>query len=134
VPIGSEKHVALTTYRKDGSSSSTPVSITDLEDGKVGLITPSRRLRVKRLANDNRERVQPSDGKGDVRKGTSPVEGTAVMVDGVEFETVRRRIRSKFGFFMSLLWTVGTLVARVIGKGAHRPDRVIVIALSPNEV
>lgn len=88
--IGSEKYVALTTYWKDGTSSSTPVWITDLDGGKVGLITPSRSLKVKRLANDNRVQIQPSDGRGNIRGGTSPVDGKAVVVDGAEFETVRQ--------------------------------------------
>ena len=129
--IGSEKYVALTTYRKDGTSSSTPVWITDLDGGKVGLITPSGSLKVKRVANDDRVQIQPSDGKGNVHGGTPPVEGTAVVVDGAEFETVRRQIRSKYGFFMNQLWSLGTLVARVIGKGDHRPDRAIIVTLSP---
>lgn len=130
--MGSEKYVALTTFRKDGTSSSTPVWITDLDDGTVGLITPSRSLKVKRLANDNRVQIQPSDGKGNVREETSPVDGTGVVVEGAEFETVRQQIRSKYGFFMNQLWSLGTLVARVIGKGDHRPDRAIIITLSPN--
>ena len=130
--IGSERYVALTTYRKDGTSSSTPMWITDLDNGRLGLITPSHSLKVKRLANDNRVQIQPSDGKGNVRDETCPADGTATVVDGTEFEAVRQRIKSKYGFFWNQLWSLGTLVARVIGKGDHRPNRAIVITLDHN--
>jgi len=129
--IGSEKFVALTTYRKDGTSSSTPMWIIDLDDGRIGLITPSHSLKVKRLTNDYRVQIQPCDRKGNVRDGTCPVDGTAIVVDGAEFETTRQRIKSKYSFFMNQLWSLGTLVARVIGKGDHRPNRAIVITLDP---
>ena len=36
--IADAKYVAVTTYRKDGESSSVPVWITDLGDGHAGLL------------------------------------------------------------------------------------------------
>ena len=127
--IGSEKYVALTTYRKDGTPRSTAVWITELDDGQVGLITPASSWKVKRLANDDRVQLQPSDSKGNVRDGSSPVEGTAVVVEGADFEAVRQRVRAKYGL-MYPLWGVGTAIARLIGKGDHRPNRGIVITLT----
>ena len=130
--IGSERYVALTTYRKNGTSSSTPMWITDLDNGRIGLITPAHSLKVKRLTNDNRVQIQPSDRKGNVRDGTCPVDGTAIVVGGTEFEAVRQRIKSKYSFFWNQLWSLHTLVARVIGKGDLRPNRAIVITVDPN--
>ncbi len=92
-------------------------------------MTPASSWKVKRLANDDRVQLQPSDSKGDVRDGSSPLEGTAVVVDGVEFEAIRERVQAKYGL-MYRLWGVGTTVARLIGKGDHTPDRGIVITLT----
>ena len=52
-----------------------------------------------------------------------------MVVDGVDFEMVRERVRAKYGL-MYRLWGVGTTVARGIGKGDHRPNRGIVITLT----
>jgi PPOX class probable F420-dependent enzyme len=127
VAIGSEKYVALTTYRKDGTPRPLPVWIAELDDGQVGLITPSDSWKVKRLANDDRVRVQPSDGRGNVREGTEPIDGTAVVLDGDGFERVRERVAAKYGF-QYRLWGWGQKVAALRGRPA-KPDRAIVITL-----
>lgn len=127
--IASEKYVALTTYRKDGTPRSTGVWIAELDDGQVGLITPAHSWKARRLANDPRVQLQPSDSKGVVREGSSIVDGTAVVVDGAEFEAIRKRVRAKYRLLYPV-WVIGVAVARLIGKGDHRPDRGIVITLT----
>ena len=126
--IGSEKYVAFTTYTRSGDPKSTPVWIADIDDGRVAFTTPSSSWKVKRLANENRVQLQPSDGRGRVRAGTSPVEGTAVVVDSAEFEAVRARIAAKYGFQFTLATTFSK-VAGLIGKKITS-DRAIVITLA----
>ena len=66
--IADEKYVAFTTYKRNGETKSLPVWIADLGDGTVGFTTASSSYKVKRLRNDNRVILQPSDAKGNVRE------------------------------------------------------------------
>ncbi len=59
--IADEKYVALTTYKKDGSTKSLPVWIADFGGGQVGFTTSSSSYKVKRINNDSRVILQPSN-------------------------------------------------------------------------
>ncbi len=95
--ITDEKYVAFTTFTKAGEPKSTPVWIVDLGDGKAGFTTPSGSWKVKRLANDPRVELQPSDGRGRVREGTDTISATARVLTGPEAEAIRSRIKAKYG-------------------------------------
>ena len=67
------------------------------------------------MAHTERVRFQPCDGRGNVVEGTTPVEGTARLVDGPEYEDIRRRIVAKYGFMTKVtrvLWNVSNVVKR----------------------
>ncbi len=101
--LADEKYVSLTTYKKDGGSTSVPVWIVGAGDGKLGFTTSSRSWKAKRLANDDRIQIQPSDARGRVKTGTAPQSGTAVVATGTAFEAVKGRIRAKDGFPVVLI-------------------------------
>ncbi len=101
--LADEKYVSFTTYKKDGGSTSVPVWIVGAGDGKLGFTTSSSSWKVKRLANDSRIQIQPSDMRGSVKTGTAPQSGTAVVVTGSEFDAMRGRIRAKYGFPVVLI-------------------------------
>lgn len=126
--IGQEKYVALTTYRKDGTPKSLPVWIVDLDDGKVGFTTQSTSWKVKRIGNDNRVQLQPSDGRGKVRDGTAAVDGTAVMVGDGEFEKVLGAVKAKYGYQFHIMTAVSK-VRSLLGKGPVN-DCAMVITLN----
>ena len=88
--IADEKYVALTTYKKDGTTKSLPVWIADFGGGQVGFTTSSSSYKVKRINNDSRVTVQPSNAKGEVKDGTEAVSGSASRED-------RRRVRALCG-------------------------------------
>lgn len=123
--ISDEKYVALTTYKRDGGSSSTPVWIVPLADGKLGFTTSSSSLKVKRLANDDRIMLQPSDAKGNVKDGAASVSGTAVAVQGAEFDAVRSEVKAKYGVVYYMMTLVGK-GAKLIGKGSGTDTAIIV--------
>lgn len=124
--LADEKYVALSTYRKNGESSSTPVWIVDLGDGTLGFTTPSSSLKVKRLANDNRIVLQPSDGRGSPTPGSATVTGTAVA-SKADFDRVRAKIKAKYGFQVTMVMAVGKL-AKLVGKD-RLSDTAILITL-----
>ena len=125
--IADEKYVALTTYKRNGEAKSLPVWIADLGDGTIGFTTASSSYKVKRLRNDPRVLLQPSDNRGTVVDGSEPVSGTADVVQGADFERVRDRIKAKYGVQFTLISMIGNL-ARIFRRGSGT-DTAVVITL-----
>ena len=125
--ITDDKYIALTTYRKNGESSSTPVWIADLGDGTIGFTTPSSSLKVKRLGNDSRVVLQPSDSRGRPKEGSTALNGTAVVVEGADFDRIRSKIKAKYGWQVGMVQLIGK-VAGLFGKD-RLSDSAIVITL-----
>lgn len=128
--LADEKYLLLTTLRRDGRAVATPVWAAQLDDGKIGFWTSSGSGKAKRLAHTERVTVQPCDARGRVKAGTGLVEGTARIVDGDELDTIRDKIRAKYGFMTKitkLLATIGGIVKR---KRIPYGDRGVVITLS----
>lgn len=123
--ITEEKYVSLTTYRKNGEAKAAPVWIADLGDGTVGFTTASSSWKVKRLRNDSRVVLQPSDAKGNVRAGSDSVTGTAVLESGGGFERVATIVKKKYGFQYTMITLVGK-GAKLIGKGSSTDTAVII--------
>lgn len=128
--LADEKYLLLTTLRRDGRAVATPVWAAQLGDAKIGFWTSSGSGKAKRLAHTERVTVQPCDARGRVKVGTGLVEGTARVVDGDELDTIRDKIRAKYGFMTKitkLLATIGGIVKR---KRIPYGDRGVVITLS----
>lgn len=123
--ISDEKYVQLTTYRKNGEPKTAPVWIADLGDGTVGFTTASSSWKVKRLRNDSRVVLQPSDSRGNVRDGTEPVTGTAVVGTGAAYDRVAALIKKKYGVQFTMISVIGK-AAKLIGKGSGTDTAVVV--------
>ena len=124
--IANEKYVSLTTYKKDGSPVSVPVWIADLEDGTVGFTTASSSWKVKRIGNNPKVTLQPSDSRGNPLPKTEAVSGTAeIRRDQAGFEAVKRRIKAKYGFQYTLTSLIG-LGAKLIGRGSGTDTGIVV--------
>jgi uncharacterized protein len=101
--ISDEKYVASTTYRKSGAAVPTPTWIVPLESGQVGFWTSSASGKYKRLRNNPRITLQPSDSRGRVTAGSAPAEGTVALVtSGPDFEAIQREVRAKYGAMVSI--------------------------------
>jgi uncharacterized protein len=108
--ISDEKYVCTTTYRKSGTPVSTPTWIVDLDGGRVGFWTSSSSGKYKRLRNSPRITLQPSDARGKVKDGTTPLEGTAnLATSGADFDAVQRKVRAKYGLMVSISHFFNTL-------------------------
>ena len=120
----------VTTFKKDGTEVSTPTWVVALDDGKIGFYTSSTSGKAKRLKNNPNVVVQPSDGRGRTRQGTSPVKGTAVVVSGPERDAIYEKVVAKYGFMTKLtrfLAKVGGILKR---KDQPYADRGVVVTLS----
>lgn len=123
--IADERYVAFTTYKRNGDAKSLPVWIADLGDGTVGFTTASSSYKVKRLRNDTRVVLQPSDAKGNVREGTEPVTGSGVVHEGAEFERVRDIVKKKYGIQYRAITLMGN-VAKMVGKGSGTSAAIVI--------
>lgn len=115
--ISDEKYVSITTFRKDGTPKPLPVWIADLGDGTVGFTTSSSSYKVKRIANDPRVMLQPSNSKGVVTEGSEEVSGTAEMVTGEEFDRCAGLVKKKYGIQYVGITLFGK-IAKLVGKGS----------------
>ena len=126
--ISDEKYVNLTTFTRGGRPKPTPVWITDTGDGTVGFTTFSTSWKVKRINNDAKVTIQPSDARGNPTAGTEVLEGTAVALQGQEFERVKKLIQAKYGIQFAMINLVGKVRAKM-GKDSGT-DTAIVITLN----
>ena len=126
--LASEKYVSFTTYRKDGTPKPTPVWIVDVGDGTLGFTTEDGSWKIKRLRNDNRVQVQPSDARGNVTAGSSPTGGTAEVVYGAEFDAVMAATKAKYGWQMTAVQGFGK-VRGLFSKKDHGEGCAVIITL-----
>jgi uncharacterized protein len=76
------EYAVLVTFRRDGTPVPTPVWFALVDDRHFVAGTDERTAKVRRIRNDPRVRVFPSDPRG---KPLGPaVEGTARVLDGVD--------------------------------------------------
>lgn len=129
--LSDEKYLSFTTFRKDGRGVSSPVWNVDLGGDRLGFWTSSGSGKVKRLAHTERVTLQPCDGRGKVRPGTSLLDATAHVVTGPELDTIRAKVRAKYGV-MTKVTKVLALVAGVVRrKRIPYGDRGVVVVLGP---
>lgn len=125
--LSDEKYVLLTTFRRDATPVSTPVWVVPLDDGKIGFWTSSGSGKAKRLAHTDRVTVQPSDARGRVKKGTGPIGATARIVTGPEYDAIRSKVISKYGFMTKLTKLFNAVGGTFKGKRIPYGDRGVVI-------
>lgn len=125
--LAQEKYLAFTTYRKSGEAVTTPVWVVPVSDGRLGFWTAMGSGKTKRLKNNPAVAVQPCSFNGTLKDGTSPVSGTAEMVQsGPVFDEVHQQVHRKYGFLTFLTRTIATLT--VMRKaGMTYADTVVLI-------
>jgi uncharacterized protein len=127
--ISDEKYVATTTYRKSGAAVPTATWIIGLDGARVGFWTSSSSGKYKRLRNNPRIVIQPSDARGRVKPGSQPAEGTVDLVSaGADFDAIQRGIRSKYGVMVPISRFFNTLGH--LGKKFPYGDVGVVVTLS----
>jgi len=88
------EYMRLETFKKNGQSVATPVWF--VEDGQVLYVRSyANSGKVKRMANNSRVRVAPSDPLGHPKGVT--IEGNARMVDGMKSVQVSQLLYRKYG-------------------------------------
>ena len=124
--IADEKYIAVQTFKRNGEPVVTPCWITGLSDGRVGFWTSSDSFKYKRLKNDPRITIQPSDARGRPKTGTDVLNGTAVVVtEGSDFDAIQSQISKKYGVMVPISKVMNVLGH--LGKGKYRYGDVGVV-------
>jgi PPOX class probable F420-dependent enzyme len=108
-----QRYVRLTTYRRDGRAVPTPVWFVILDD-RIHVFTDNESGKVKRIRNNPRVTLAPSDFRG--RPRGDDVRAAARIMDDSEFEPADRALRKKYGWQYKSFQAV----LRLQGKSARR--------------
>ena len=127
--ISEEKYVSVATFRKTGAAVATATWIVPLDGGRVGILTSSASGKAKRLRNNPSVTLQPSDVRGRVKAGTTPVAGTVELVTcGPDFEAITSRVKARYGLMVPIMQLVDSV--RHLGKGPFPyADTGVVVSL-----
>jgi PPOX class probable F420-dependent enzyme len=123
--LGDERFVALTTFKRNGEGVATPMWI-GRDGADLFVWTPADSWKVKRVRNDPRVLLAPSNRFGKVRdEGVPPIEGTAqVVADPSTLGRLQGELRRKYGFGYRIV----TLVEKIAARG-HKPRVILRITL-----
>jgi uncharacterized protein len=108
--LASARYVSLTTFKKDGTTASTPVWIASDDGERLLVYSPSSTWKVRRVRRDPRVLVAPCTFRGRERSERLP--GKARIVEGVATEAL---LRAKYGWQKRAL---DFLNRRSAGEGA----------------
>jgi PPOX class probable F420-dependent enzyme len=127
--ISDEKYVATTTYRKSGAAVSTATWIVALDANRIGFWTSTESGKYKRLRNNPKITLQPSDARGRVKAGSQSTEGTAELVSaGADFDAIQGGIRAKYGAMVAVTRFFNTLGH--LGRKFPYGNAAVVVTLS----
>jgi hypothetical protein len=94
--LADNRYISLTTFRRDGSTASTPVWVVSDDGERLLVWTGENTWKVKRIRRDPRVLVAPSDYRG--RERGPRVEAQARVLGPEAEELVVRLLRSKYGW------------------------------------
>ena len=119
------RYAVLTTFTRHHTPKHTPIWPIDTGDGRIGFITSSKTWKVKRINDNSRVMLQPSDAKGRPRADTIAVGGSAEVVVGEGFQAVRRKVKTKYGYQLRMIDMLHALPGRRTG---HRNDCAVIVS------
>jgi len=123
------KYMRITTFRRDGTPVATPVWIVRIDEWTLGFWTSSGSGKAKRLAHTDRVTIQSCNARGIPTPGSIPIDATARLVTGTEFETIRRKIIAKYGAMTQVTKVLGLLSGAVKNKRIPYGDLGVVVAV-----
>lgn len=105
--LGAAQYIALETFRKNGVGVITPVWVAG-ENGSLFVWTDADSWKVKRIRNNGRVRLAPSDARGNPEGAW--VEAKASVVDAPgDIKKIEKRLARKYGFMFHVFSFMGRL-------------------------
>ena len=109
--LAAERHISLTTFKRDGRMASTPVWVVSDDRRRLLVWTGADTWKVKRIRRDPRVRVAPSDARGRVRGDA--LDGTARLLGPDAAALVEPLLRKKYGLLKRRLDGFNAAVRKV---------------------
>ena len=107
--FANQRYVNLESFRKNGQGIRTPLWFVEAQ-GVLYMRTPAQSAKVKRIRNNPRVRIVPSDMRGNP-KGVW-IDGWATLIEAAEGEWVNQLVKRKYGLLKRLIdirsWLKGT--------------------------
>lgn len=122
--LGKAEYVALSTFRTDGRTVTTPVWAAEC-DGRLVVWTPGRSAKVRRLRRTPHVTVAVCDFSGELRGPAA--RGIARLLPRAEHRAAKRALRASYG--RRFLWFRLVLLLSRMRRAGGAPV-VIEIALS----
>ena len=123
------KYVSLTTFKRDGSPVASPVWLAG-RGGTYVIMTADDSWKVKRLRNDPRVEVAPSNGSGKVEPGAPEFSGMARLLDEADSIAAIDRVRAKYGF-MAIVIDLWHKLKSVFASGPGHNEIGVEITVEP---
>ena len=106
------KYINLTTFRKTGVAVTTPVWFAQ-EDERLVMTTDSSAGKLKRIRNNPRVEIAPSDMRGKPLGDAKAVQAQARILQGEEASTAEKLLKKKYGLQYSMFGLAGRNSVRV---------------------
>ncbi|HET9531920.1 MAG TPA: PPOX class F420-dependent oxidoreductase [Blastocatellia bacterium] len=98
-PFANQKYLNLETYRKNGAAIRTPMWFA-VSGETIYLYTLADAMKVKRIRNNPRVRIAPSDVRG--KPKGEWIEGRARIVEGTEEARGHMLLNQKYGWMKKI--------------------------------
>jgi PPOX class probable F420-dependent enzyme len=101
--LAKEQFIALTTFRKTGVGVLTPVWFVNDGENRLVIFTGKSSGKVKRIRNNPRVEIAPSDAQGKPRGAT--IQARARFIEGDATKHALALLKRKYGFqFTAIEW------------------------------
>jgi PPOX class probable F420-dependent enzyme len=116
-PFVRQKTISLTTFRKDGTAGSSPISIV-VDGDRAYFRSFERAIKVRRIRRNPHVEFGPATGSG---KPTGPAQAGCVrLLDGAEYRRAARLLRQKYPLLHGVLVpTAHRLMRSKFGRTVH---------------
>jgi uncharacterized protein len=123
--LAGERHISLTTFKRDGTTASTPVWVVS-DDGKRLLVwSAATTWKVKRIRRDPRVRVAASDARGNVQG--EAIDATARLLGPQAGDLVQKLLRQKYGLLKRSLDAFNSFVRVVSRKSGSAAEYIEIV-------
>lgn len=125
--LAAERYVSLTTFKKDGTTASTPVWVVSDDGERLLVWSAATTWKVRRLRRNPRVLVAPCSFRG--RERGKPVAGQARIVGDVPIDDL---LREKYGWQKRALDFLnrksprdGWVTIEIVNPSPEPPDRAV---------
>lgn len=104
-----QRYISLETYRRTGQPVRTPVWFAE-ENGRLYCYSMADAGKVKRIRNNPRVALTPSDARGRVRDDAPWLQGRATILPQAQAEHAHALLLRKYGWqrrLLDLFWILG---------------------------